>query len=91
MQNRIKKKAKSYISHAYSDKDPDEDQLSDATVMYLEYFDDAVAVEPRALPDNENAVVDADDNSFANVVELTTTMTTNAADNLNCVECEFVN
>ena len=64
--------------------------MSDATVMYLEYFDDAVAVESRALLDNENAVVDADDNNFANVVEWTTTMTTNAVDNLNCVECEFV-
>ena len=64
--------------------------MSDATVMYLEYFDDAVAVESRALLDNENAVVDADDNNSANVVEWTTTMTTNAVDNLNCVECEFV-
>ena len=56
--------------------------MSGATVMYLEY---AVAVESRALLDNENAVVDADDNNFANLVDLTTT---NAVD--NCVECEFV-
>jgi hypothetical protein len=49
--------------------------------MYLEYFDD----DPRALLDNENAVVDASDNNFANLVELTTT---DAVD--NCFECEFV-
>jgi len=48
--------------------------------MYLEYFDD----DPRALLDNENAV-DASDNNFANLVELTTT---DAVD--NCFECEFV-
>jgi len=82
MQNRIVEKSKShYISHAHSDKDLDEDQLIGASVMYLEYFDD----DPRALLDNENAVVDAGDNNFANLVELTTT---DAVD--NCVECEFV-